>query len=112
LYRIRVPLNSLMLAELTPAGSASSAAAVLRRRIRDAEIAFWQARDRFASIVAARFPNYLSGHLYAELCHSRNQSGFSRPEADRTGTPNHASEFGFPSIKRERCDSWVMAPAN
>jgi hypothetical protein len=68
-----------MLADLSPAASASPAAAALRRRIRDAEIAFWQARHRFASIVAARFPNYLLGRLYADLC---SRSRENRQESD------------------------------
>src|SRR6266480_4582355 len=64
-----------MLAELDPVASAGSAAAALRLRIRDTQIAFWQARYGFASVLTARFPNYLSGRLYADLCRSRNQSG-------------------------------------
>jgi hypothetical protein len=57
-----------MLSELSPTCLASPCAAALQQRIRDTQIAFWQTRYRFALIVSARFPNYLSGHLYADLC--------------------------------------------
>jgi len=63
-----------MLRELSSAASASSAAATLRQRIRDTEIVFWQKQSRFASAVADRFPHYLPGRLYADLCYSRRQN--------------------------------------
>jgi len=62
-----------MLGQLSAEASASSVATALRKRIRDAQLTFWQTRYRFASIVTVCFPNYLSGRLYADLCCSRNQ---------------------------------------
>ena len=44
-----------MLAELSPAGAASSAAAALRRRIRDAEIAFWKMRSLSSRCCSSRW---------------------------------------------------------
>jgi hypothetical protein len=67
-----------MLAELSAEASAGSQAAALRQRILDIQTAFWQARCRLASIVIARFPNYLAGRLYADLCRSHNRRGVSR----------------------------------
>ena len=66
-----------MLADLGCEASASLAATRLKQRIRDTQITFWQTRYRFALVVTARFPNYLSGHLYFHFCRSRNQSGVS-----------------------------------
>lgn len=63
-----------MLVKLSSEAAASSAAAALRQRIRDSQIAFWQARYNLVSVVTARFPNYLAGRLYADLCRSRAQS--------------------------------------
>jgi hypothetical protein len=57
-----------MLAKLGSEASTSSAAIGLRHRIRNKQIAFWQARSEFASVVAARFPNYAPGYLYNDLC--------------------------------------------
>ena len=91
-----------MLAELSARASAGSAAAALRQRILDIQTAFWQARCRLASIVIARFPNYLAGRLYADLCRSHNRKGVSRQETDLIGTPNLASQslvfYSFPPL--------------
>ena len=67
-----------MLSELGPVASASSVATALQQRIQDTQITFWQTRYRFALIVTARFPNYLSGRLYSDFCRSHNQSEVSR----------------------------------
>jgi hypothetical protein len=67
-----------MLADLGEEASGSSAAQAVQQSIRDAEIAFWGRRCEFASILAARFPNYLAGQLYADLCRSRTQSSVSQ----------------------------------
>jgi hypothetical protein len=75
-----------MLAELSYPTSESSAATALRQRIRDTQIAFWQARYGFASAVTARFPNYLSGRLYRDLSRSRKQSCISRRVSSQGAT--------------------------
>jgi hypothetical protein len=67
-----------MLAELSFEASASLAATELKQRLRDSQIAFWRARYNLASVVTARFPNYLAGRLYADLCRSRSLSFASR----------------------------------
>jgi len=67
-----------MLAELGCEASASLTATGLKQRIRDSQIAFWRARYNLASAVTARFPNYLSGRLYMDLCRSRSQNSVSQ----------------------------------